>query len=159
MTEQELPLPPSPEPEVSATALDQTIKEMLSLKLEIEALEAQTSELNKKFMRLQGKAADMLKALDRKSYTSPHGRVEARQRWAFKLPQTLEEKRKAFYHFKATGGETLLYEYATINANSYSSFCNAEWEEAKKKGEGMDYRSPHGTEATLSETAAFVKPK
>lgn len=153
--QQELPMEESSE--VSVAAMDALLKDMFELKSEIDEKTAVITELNKKLNSMQFKAAENLKALDRTSYKSNFGSVSLRKAWRFNLPQGLEEKKAAFNHFKELGGEELLYQYATINSNSYSSFCNQEWEEWKKRGEGMDYRSPHGTEATLSETVTMRK--
>lgn len=155
MTQGELPMTESSE--VSVAAMDALMKEMFELK---EAIEEQTllvTDMNKKLMSMQMKAAENLKALGRDSYKAEYGTLSLRKMWRFNLPQSLEEKKAAFTHFKKTGGEELLYQYATINSNSYSSYCNTEWEEARKKGEGMEYRSPHGTEANLTETVVMRK--
>lgn len=156
MTQQELPLPPEGE-DVSVAAMDALMKEMFDLRADIDEKAAAMTELQKKLTALQFKAAENLKALERTSYSTEHGTVSLRKMWRFNLPQGLEEKKKAFQYLKKQGGEELLYQYVTMNSNSYSSFCNTEWEEAKKKGEGMEYRSPHGTEASLSETVVMRK--
>ncbi len=148
---------PGSEGEVSVAAMDRLMEDMFTLRAEIDAKGEALTELNKKLMSMQGKAAESLKALGRDSYKSAHGTVSLRKMWRFNLPQSLEEKKKAFQHFKEIGGEELLYKYATINSNSYSSYCNTEWEEWKARGDGMEYRSPHGTEANLSETVTMRK--
>lgn len=144
-------------PEVSVQAMDDLVEKMFLLRADIEERKSALTELNKELARLQAKAVENLKALDRSSYSSSKGSVGITKSWRFNLPQTHAEKAAAFKHFKDKGGAELLYDFATINSNKYSSYCNTEWELAKEKGDGMEYRAPHGGEATLFETVTMRK--
>lgn len=143
--------------EVSVQAMDALLEKIFKLKNEIDERDAITSELNKELAKLKAEATENLKALERTSYKSAHGSIHIKTSWRFSLPQSPEEKEKAFKHFRDVGGKELLYQYATINANAYSAYCNERWEEAKQKGEGMEYRSPHGGEAKVFETVSLTK--
>lgn len=143
--------------DVSVQAMDTLIDEMFSLRARAELLEAQASEINKELMRKQADGVEKLKALGRKSYKSASGMLQIVEQWRFNLPQTLEDKEAAFKHFKEKGGKELLYKYATINSNSYNAYCKAEWEEAKARGEGMEFKGPGGSEPKLHEIIKMVK--
>lgn len=147
------------EEQVSVAEMDRILEKMFALDAEIDQQKLKTSELNKQLAQLEQEAVEKLKALGRKTYQSPHGSLQRRQMWRFNLPQGDDAKRAMFKHFEDVGGESLFLKLASVNSNSYSAYCKAEWEEAKARGEGMDYRGPGGTEPMLHETVAMVKKK
>lgn len=142
--------------EVSVAQMDSLIETMMKLRFEIEKQEDVLGDLNKQMSKLQAEATEKLKALGRKSYASPLGMVSIRETWRFNLPTNHADKKAMFTFFKEKG-EEVLYDFATVNSNKYSAFCNAEWEIAKVEGHGMEYRGPGGSEPKLFETTVLKK--
>lgn len=136
----------TPQEPVTVEALDQLCQDMFSQREKIRKMDEATSEENKRLASMQSKAIAYLVELDREKYQSPFGTISVKEEWRFRLPETLEDKLDFFEHLKEKG---MFDQYATVNANSYNSYLNTEWEVAKEEGRGMDFKVPGVPEPTF----------
>jgi hypothetical protein len=88
------------------------------------------------------------------NYKAPGGTVYIKRIWQVKAPATDEDKAKLFDWLRQEG---IFDRYATVNSNSLRALYMAEWEEAKKRGEGLEFSLPGVAPATLFETTETRK--
>lgn len=143
-------------PSMTLAEMDKLLADMFSLKLEIEADEEKVSEKRKKLEGMKAQSVLAMKEHDRTSYKSDVGTISITEKWSVNVPQTPEDKKALFNHFKEKGQE-VLWKYATVNSNSLNSYFLAEWEAAKERGEGMGFTLPGLQEPKLFETLSMRK--
>lgn len=136
----------TPQEPVTVEALDKLCQEMFDQREKIRSMDDALSVENKKLSAMQSKALAYLVELDREKYQSPTGTISVKDEWRFRLPETLEEKLQFFEHLKERG---MFDQYATVNANSYNSYLNKEWEIAREEGRGMEFKVPGVPEPTF----------
>ena len=143
MTEEENGCPnddlPADFPPITVEQLDALVNHYFDLreqksKIEADAL-AKGSEVNKAGAQIVA----ALKQLSRENYKTASGQVSLKQTWSVKVPQSDQEK-QAFFGWLRDGG--IFDRYATVNSKSLQSLYSAEWEAAKKRGEGMEFSIP-----------------
>lgn len=140
-------------PAMTVVDLDKIIEDMVELEKKIEAKEKEVTELNKEMNRLKFRAADYLNEIGRPEYSSPKGKIEFKIEWRVKMPQTDQDKINLFNHLKE---REIFEKYATVNSNSLNSLYKADWEAAKARGEGMEFRMP-GIEAPIPDRVPKFK--
>lgn len=125
--------------QVTVADLDRLVETIFEQRKKIEESEAVTTELNKQLAEMKAKAVNILKALGREDFKSPHGSIRVAVKWRVNMPATDEDKAMLFNHLRERG---LFDRYATVNSNSLNSLFMADWEAAKEEGRGMDFRMP-----------------
>ena len=141
--------------EVTVKDLDGLCKELLELEAKKKAAAEATTEINKEIARIEGRCVNYLKDLDREDYDSPYGKIAIKQKWRVNLPVDDMAKRELFSHLRERG---IFDKYATVNSNSLNALYMSDWEEAKKRGEGMTFTMP-GIEAAKLYEAPDFKPR
>lgn len=138
-----------------------TVKDLDGLTLQLNELEvkkAQAEEavknINKEIAKIEGRCVQYLKDLNRTDYVSPSGKIAIKQKWRVNLPADDIAKRDLFEHLRARG---IFDKFATVNSASLNSLYMSDWEEAKKRGEGMEFSMP-GIEAAKLYEAPDFKP-
>ncbi len=126
-------------PEVTVKELDELIVKILAHEEKIEAKQAEITEMNKELARMESLAVQHLKDLERDEYVSPQGKVGIKEKWRVNLPQTDQDKELLFQHLRDRG---IFNKYATVNSASLNSLYMADWEEAKSRGEGLEFSMP-----------------
>lgn len=154
-------LPPAPAPEaqdVTVAMLDQLVADIFAKKKEIEASELVTTGLNKEKMALEAKCVNYLKALGREEdgYSTKYGFVGISKKWRVNMPATDADKAALFDWMRERG---IFDRFATVNANSLNSLYMAEWEAAKRAGQGMEFSMPGIGERKYTELLATRKGK
>ena len=129
----------TPPQKVTVEELDLLVSDIFTKKKEIEASELVTSGLNKELAVLKGRAVNYLTELGREDFKSPYGNVSISQKWRINMPATDEDKAALFDWMRE---RQIFDRYATVNSNSLNSLYMAEWEDAKKRGEGMTFSMP-----------------
>jgi hypothetical protein len=143
-------------PSMTVAELDKLVSDMFSLKNEIELEEEKISEKRKKLEGMKAQCVLALKEHGRDNYKTPAGTIGITEKWSVNLPQTMDDKKALFNHFKEKGPE-ILWRYATVNSNALNSYFLAEWEAAKERGEGMGFTLPGLQEPKLFETLSMRK--
>ncbi len=144
------------EKQVTVQDLDALVEVLFQLKKKIEESEEATTKLNKEKATLEMKIAGYLRDLGRDNFRAPDGTVSLREVWRVSLPKTDEAKAALFGWMREKG---IYDQYATVNANSLNSLFLAEWDAAKKQGEGIGFTLPGLAQPTLFETLSTLKAK
>lgn len=140
---------PEPKPEkVTVETLDQLCKDIFTMQEEIDKANTIVKQMNKNLDQLRFKAVGYLKDLKREDYKSPFGSIRVAQKWRVNMPATEEEKLKFFEYLREKG---LFEKYATVHSQSLNAYYMAEWNEAKKRGEGIGFGIPGIGEPKLFE--------
>jgi hypothetical protein len=148
---------PSENPKaITVQDLDQLIAQISAKREEIEKSEAVTTGLNKELALLKAKAVNYLKELGRENFQSPHGTVRVSQKWRVNLPKTDDGKAALFEWMR---GQGIFDMYATVNSNSLNALYMAEWEAAKKRGEGLEFSMPGIDAPKLFEDLSYSKAR
>ena len=144
----------SKEPRASVTVqeLDNLIAEIAKLREVTDTKKTELSQLNKELESMEFKAVAYLKELGRKSYKTDNGMITRVEKWRVNIPATPEAKNALFNYFKE---RDLFDKYATVNSNSLNSYFMEEWENAKQRGEGMDFNIPGVDAPKLTEIISF----
>jgi hypothetical protein len=130
------------------------VEELFAQRRKIEEMDLKLSSENKILAQMEAAVVMALKELGRKNYQSPHGTVGITNKWRVNLPQTDADKAKLFDWMRERG----IYErYVTVNSNSLNSLFLEEWDAAKKRGEGMEFRLPGVPEPKLFERLTVTK--
>lgn len=87
-----------------------------------------------------------LDQLKREKYQHPRGTIFMREMWRWNLPEGAENKEIFYRHLKDRG---LFEQMATIHSSTYNAFLKAEWDAAKERGEGFDFKLPGVPEPKL----------
>lgn len=139
---------------VTVADLDALTDEIFKKRVEIDAHAEVGKALNKDLVALKEKMVVFLKELNRDNYKTPHGTVSILQRWRVGLPQTLEDKKALFGWLQEKG---IFDEYVSVNSQSLNSLYMGEWDEAKKRGEGMTFKIPGVGDPKLFEDLGMRK--
>ena len=139
---------------VTVADLDKIVESIQTKKLEVKALDAQATEINKEIARLEEQAGTYLKELGRDNYKAPGGTVFMKRVWRVGLPKTDEDKAALFDWLR---GQGIFDRYATVNSASLNALYKAEWEAAKERGEGLEFSMPGVGEPKLFETTEVRK--
>lgn len=137
---------------VTVQELDELISEIAEIRELADAKKAELSDLNKKLESLELKAVAYLKELERKSYKTDAGTITIVEKWRVNVPTDPKDKNALFEYLKERG---IFDRYATVNSNSLNSFYMEEWENAKQRGEGMDFNIPGVGAPKLVEIISF----
>lgn len=100
------------------------------------------------------RAKSILDYFGKTKYDSNYGTLEIRTKLSVKTPKTPEAKKALFEYFQGKG---ILWEYATVNANSLNAFYNAENEIAKEEGKELEI--PGLEKPTEYQTIAYRSKK
>lgn len=141
---------------VTVKELDDLIAEIVKQEDIIEQKEEELSNENKKLMELNAKAVSYLKELDREDYKSAVGTAAIKQEWTVRNPETDADKELLFEHLRERG---IFNKYATVNNRSLNSLFKSDWEEAKKRGEGLEFSLPGIKPAQLFEKFKLTRPR
>lgn len=146
----------APPEKVTVEQLDGLVKEIVATRKAIETLEAQVSEHNKAYQKLQGRAVLFLKALGRENYQTPLGTMGIRKSISVKIPQNDLAKREFFEWLRNKG---IFDRYATVNSQSLKSLYQAELEAVERESpeEALTFTIPGIEPATYYETLGFRK--
>lgn len=141
---------------VTVQELDELVKELKEKNQIKDKIEDELKSCNKEIGGLEAKITLYLKELGRESYESPHGKVSIKQKWSVNLPADDLAKREFFEWLRENN---IFDKYATVNSRSLQSLFKAEWDEAKKKGEGFNFTLPGLLPPKLYETTEFKENK
>lgn len=111
------------------------------LKSEITALDDQKKELGLALKDLDMKILDELERMGVNSFKSRHGTISRVNRTSVKTPKTHEDKQAFFNWLMSTKGDTVYWQYASVNSQALNSFYKAEYEVAKEEG-NFDFEIP-----------------
>jgi len=139
---------------VTVEELDVLVTEIFEKKKEIEEYSIGGKKLNGDLVALKEKAVVFLKELDRRDYKAERGTISIKSRWRVNMPSNVEEKNKLWAHLRE---RDLFDKYATIQSQSLNSLFMQDWEEAKRKGEGIEFKMPGIGEPTLFEDLGMRK--
>jgi hypothetical protein len=141
---------------ISVSELDQLVEEIGKREVEKEQIELQLTEKNKEISKLQLRATEVLKSLEREEYDSPHGKISFEEVFSIRQPSSDDEKRKLFEWMRE---REIFDRYATVNANSLKALFKAERNAAIDAGEDpMTFALPGMEPATIFEKLKF-RPK
>jgi len=124
---------------VTVEELDVLVTSIFDKKKEIEEYSIGGKKLNSDLFALKEKAVVYLKELDRRDYKAERGTISIKSRWRVNMPANDQLKAELFDHLRERG---LFDKYATVNSMSLNSLYKEDWEEAKRKGEGMEFSMP-----------------
>lgn len=140
---------------------DATMKELESLSADAfkydqlsDDLELQAKEARSKRDLVSAKIKSILDYFGKPKYESNYGTIEIRTKTSWKTPKTPEQKKALFEYFQSKG---ILWEYATVNANSLNAFCNQEMDVAKE--ENRECQIPGLENPTEYQTIAYRSKK
>lgn len=148
--------PMAPGQSVTVKDLDDLNKTIFEQRELIAQMEELVKAQNKILAQLEGKAVAYLKELGREKYQSPYGTISVAERWTWKQPQT-PEQREAFFNYLRDKG--VFDNMISVHAQTLNSFCNSEWDEAKKAGAGFDFRVPGLPEPSLFERLHVLRAR
>lgn len=129
----------APKKPITVEQLDALIALLFQKKEEAKELEKLVTAKNVEISKVRADITAALKELGREDYKAAAGSVKLKTTWRVNLPQSDEDKQKLFDWLKERG---IFNKYATVNSNSLNSLYMAEWEAAKKRGEGMEFEIP-----------------
>ncbi len=124
---------------VTVAELDALVDALFKQKQKIKGMEALVAAEVKTMSAMETKIGKWLDELGRSDYQHPSGSLYFQEGFRFKLPEGDENKQLFFEELKK---RNLFDHYATVNANSYNAYLNAEWDAAKKEGRGMNFTYP-----------------
>lgn len=124
---------------VSVQELDELLEKLSAKEKEIDAQKEILTAHNKEYNQLQFRASAYIQELGRDEYSGPAGKIEIKEKWRVTLPVSDNDKSALFAHLRERG---LFDKYATVNSNSLNALYNADWDEAKRRGEGMVFTMP-----------------
>lgn len=113
---------------ITVQDLKELVRELQSTRNDIDQLEAQTTELNKKKASLEAKIAGHLKELNETNFKCEYGQVIRTTKWRVTTPKG-EDKQKFFDFLRERG---MFEEMATVNANTLNAYFNEQWDLAKQ---------------------------
>jgi len=129
----------APKKPITVEQLDALIALLFQKKEEAKELEKLVTAKNVEISKVRADITVALKELGREDYKAAAGSVKLKTIWRVSLPQSDEDKQKLFDWLKERG---IFNKYATVNSNSLNSLYMAEWEDAKMRGEGMEFEIP-----------------
>lgn len=139
--------------EISILRFDEMASELADLKETIENIEAEAAPHKKKFELIKSRMLDLMKELDRKSHKTSRVKLERREQWRVKMPESPEAKEEFFNFLKS---RDLFEDYATVPSPALNSFFKDEMSQAKKDG-NFDFKIPGIGEPTVSEFLVVKK--
>ena len=141
---------------ITVEEVESLVKQLADQRVLVDELKRPYSEANAKLEELEQKIANTLREMQKDSYKSEYGTVSRRLEWRFNLPTSPEDREKYFQFLKDKG---VFEQMITVNANTHSSFCKAEWEAAKERDpEGsLNFQIPGVPEAKQREILSFRK--
>lgn len=116
--------------------------------------EEQAKDARSKRDEIASKIKQILEHFGKTKYDSNQGIIEIRTKTSFKTPKTPEQK-KAFFEYLQKRG--ILWDYASVNANSLNAFCGAEYQTAKE--ENRECEIPGIEKPTEYQTIAYRSKK
>jgi hypothetical protein len=148
---------PKPKGEdITVEDLDTLIAKIFETEKIVDEAKAVMGKMNISLESMKAQAAQYLHALKRKDYQTPYGTVSITQKYRVSMPQTDEDKAALFQWMRERG---IYDKYATVHAQALNSLYMAEWEAAKRSGEGMTFSLPGVGEPKLYETLGMRKPR
>lgn len=125
-----------PANEVTVQGLDTLVESIFDLQAEIEQIENQITERNKKLGDMKILASKYLEELNRDSYKAPRGTLSRREIMRWSLPATPEDKVKFMDWLREKG---VYDQLVTVNSNSMNSFVKGEYDAAT---DAMAFKPP-----------------
>lgn len=111
------------------------------------------SDINTECERLENKLLFTLEETNRTNYKSPFGTISIMHKWRVNNPQTEEDKAALRDHLESRG----LHNMLSVNSNTLNSLYMQDWEAARERGEGMEFKMPGIGEAKLNKVLSFRK--
>lgn len=146
---QQMPPPDgAPMSQVTVQQMDKLMADLMEQRRKAEEAKKAAALVNTEVARLEGQVVMALHSLDRENYKCAAGQVSLVRKWRVSNPVTDEDKVRLFEHFRERG---IFLKMATVNSNSLNSLFLADWEAAKERGEGMDFKMPGVGEPKLHE--------
>lgn len=135
--------------EVSVADLDQLVSDIQAVKGELEKIDVQYTEQQKKYKELLYKGEQMLDGLGRKSYQVPGiGTITKVVDNSYKMPEGLSERLQLFEYIQNKYGRDALLGYQSINHQTLNRFVKDET--------GMGDKVPGLAAPGVSSYAKFV---
>lgn len=133
---------------------DDLVKKLKILRESYDQAKKVASDINTECERLENKLLFTLEETNRTNYKSPNGTISIMHKWRVNNPQTDEDKAALFAHLQERG---IFERFATVNNNSINSLYMQDWEAARERGEGMEFKMPGIGEAKLNKVLSFRK--
>lgn len=139
---------------ITVDEFDGLVEKLANFRKTLDEKKLETKVIADEADALERKLMAYLEENNRTSYKSPNGTVSIMHKWRVNLPATDEDKAALFEHLRERG---LFERYATVNSNSLNSLFLQDWETAKERGEGMEFKMPGVGEAKLNKVLSFRK--
>lgn len=153
--EEVLGLPVEKEPEkATLTELENLSANAFKYDKLSDEFEAKAKEARAKRDEYSQSIKQILDHFGKTKYDSGFGSIEIRKKTSFKTPKSPEAK-KAFFEYLQKRG--ILWDYATVNANSLNAFCGQEYEIARD--ENKEFKIPGIEDPTEYQTIAYRSKK
>lgn len=144
--------------EISLEEMDALVREMARKWAAHESLKEQASALYLEAEAAEAKVVAALKAAKKDSYkVDGLGTVSLTSKLVYRVPGTIEQKKKLFNFIRKNYGDETLMSMLGINHNTLNSFCT---KEAEKAGQAKENFALPGLELpTSQEGTRFTKAK
>lgn len=141
---------------ITVEEIENLVKQLADQRALVEELKRPYSEANEKLEEIEQKVAGALVEMGKDGYKSEYGTVSRRTEWRYNLPTTPEDK-AAFFQFLREKG--VFEQMATVNSNTYNSFCKAEQEAAVERdpASALSFRIPGVPEPKQRQVLSFRK--
>ena len=142
--------------EISIAKLKDMQYEILDLEQTIENMKVAKAEMQAKLDAAEGAFMDALKKNDLKSFKSEYGTFSIMNRYTYKVPKTVADK-KLFGKFLADIGNDVFWEKISFPHMTVQGVCKDVMEKAKETGD-LDAAIPPGIgEPSVEETLSIRK--
>jgi hypothetical protein len=129
--------------DVDLGQFEKQCKELFDLDAKIEVEESKVKELKAQAEVMKDSVMAIMKKYKKDKYpVTGCGTIKISKKWSWKIPQNMEAKEKFFKFLKKKG---IFMELVSVNSQTLNSFCKAELEIAKQRGD-VDW-NPDGLEA------------
>lgn len=141
---------------ITVDEIESLVKQLADKRLEVEELKRPYSLASEELEQIEQQVAASLIEMGKDSYNSEYGTVSRRTEWRYNLPTTPEDK-AAFFQFLRERG--VFEQMATVNSNTYNSFCKAEQEAAIERDPeaALNFRIPGVPEPKQRQVLSFRK--
>ncbi len=142
--------------EITVADLDNLVEKISKLEDQKEIIEISLKEKNKEISLLEMRAIEILKSLERESYSSPYGSITIKP--VMNIVQPEEDRKHELWEWMRTKG--IFERYATVNSNSLKALFKKERELAiENGGDPITFALPGMVPATFFKKLEFKAKK
>ena len=140
-------------PEATLQEMDVLVGRVMDLREKKEEVNRELKELNEEQREVEQKILSFLNHAKMNSFAGTRATVSKKMHESVRIPASLEKKLEFFEFLKQRGVFNTL---VSVNSMTLNSFCKAESEAAKDRGE-FDFKIPGLDEPTLNESISVRK--